>query len=126
MADTHMADTALVYSPTKNVHTTSIAFTSPPKPITKSSGRKMSSCENQVSKVSGVENYRKTLEIEVISSSAAKRISMPRRPGLIAGYESTRNKWVSWCCQQQIDPICAPLSGILNYLSTLFEKGLQY
>ena len=26
------------------------------------------------------------------------------------------NKWVSWCCRQQIDPVCAPLSGILNYL----------
>ena len=51
---------------------------------------------------------------------------MSRRPGSIAGYELAWNKWVSWCCQQQIDPVCAPLSGILNYLSTLFEKGLQY
>ena len=67
-----MADITLVYSPTKNVHTTSIAFTSPPKPVTKSHGRKTSSCENQVSKISGVENYRKDLEIEGISSSAAK------------------------------------------------------
>ena len=37
----------------------SIAFTSPPKSITKSPGRKTSSCENQVPKVSSVENYRK-------------------------------------------------------------------
>ena len=29
-----MADTTLVYSPTKTALTTSIAFTSPPKPIT--------------------------------------------------------------------------------------------
>ena len=60
-SDTHMADTTLVYSPTKNVHTTTITFTSPRKPITKSPGRKTSSCENQVPKVSGVKNYRKTL-----------------------------------------------------------------
>ena len=51
---------------------------------------------------------------------------MSRRPGSIAGYESAWNKWVSWCCRQQIDPVCALLSGILNYLSTLFEKDLQY
>ena len=44
----------------------------------------------------------------------------------IAGYESTWNKWVSWCYRQQIDPVCASLSGILNYLSTLSEKGLHY
>ena len=43
-----MVDTTLVHSPTKNVHTTSIAFTSPPKPITKSPGRKTSSCKNRV------------------------------------------------------------------------------
>ena len=66
------------------------------------------------------------MEIKKTSSSAAKPISISRRPGSIAGYESAWNKWVSWCCRQQIDPICAPLSEILNYLSTLFEKGLQY
>ena len=36
------------------------------------------------------------------------------------------NKWVSWCCQQQIHPVYVPLTEILNCLSTLFEKGLQY
>ena len=80
-SDTHMTFTTLVYSSTKNVHTTSIAFTNPPKPITKSPGRKTSSCKNQVPKVSSAENYRKTLEMEGISSSAAKLISMPRIPG---------------------------------------------
>ena len=43
---------------TKNVHTTSIAFTSPHKPITKSPGRKTSSSEIQVIKIRGVENRR--------------------------------------------------------------------
>ena len=121
-----MAFTTLVYSSTENVHTMSIAFISPPKPITKSPGRKSSSCKNRVPKVSGVEHYRKTSEIEGISRSAAKLISMSTRPGSLAGYESALNKWVSWCCRQQIDPVCVPLSEMLNYLSTLFEKGLQY
>ena len=51
---------------------------------------------------------------------------MSRRPGSIAANKSAWNKWVSWCCRQQIDPVCWPLSEILNYLSTLFEKVLQY
>ena len=33
---------------------------------------------------------------------------------------------MSWWCRQQTDSVCAPSSEILNYLSTLFEKGLQY
>ena len=73
-----------------------------------------------------MENYRKTLEIEGISSSATRLISMSRRVGSIAGYESAWNKWISWCCRQQIHPVRAPISGILNYLSILFEKGLQH
>ena len=117
-----MADATLVYSPIKNIHTTSIAFTSTPKPISKSPGRKTSSCKNQVPKVRGVENYRKSLEVERISISTAKLISIPRQLASVAGYGSAWNKWVRWCCRQQIDPVCAPLSEILNYLSTLFEK----
>ena len=61
-SDTHLADTTLVYSPTKNVHKKPIAFTRPTKPFTKSPKKKTSSGENQVPKVDDVENYRKTLE----------------------------------------------------------------
>ena len=51
-----MAYATLAHPPTKNAHTTSIGFTSPTKPITKFPGR-IASCENQVPKVSSVENY---------------------------------------------------------------------
>ena len=80
----------------------------PNEPITKSPGRRTYSCKSQVPKVNGAENYRNTLEIEGISSSAANLSPCPGDQ-----------------VQLQIDPVSAPLSGILNYLSTLFEKGLQ-
>ena len=89
-------------------------------------GEKTSSCVNQVSKVSGVKNYRKTLKMEGISSNAAKLISQSRKPGSISGYELAWNKWSSWFYRQKIDPVCASLSEILIYLSTLHEKNLQY
>ena len=72
--------------------------------------------KKQVLKGGGVENYRKTLEMEGTSCNAVKLISMSRRQGFIAGYESACNKWVSLYCQKQIDPFCAPLSEILNFL----------
>ena len=81
----------------------------------------LSSCENQVPKVSGVENYRKNLETEGISSNAAKLVSISRRPDSIAVYESVWNKKVTWCRLQQIDPVCAPLwkrPTISNYKIT--------
>ena len=86
-SDNHMVDTTLVYSPTNNVYTTSITFTNPLKPITKFPWRKPSSCENKVPKVSSVENYKKTLEMEGISSITATLISLSRRLGSVVGYE---------------------------------------
>lgn len=56
ITDFYMAYATLAHPPTKNAHTTSIGFTSPTKPITKFPGR-IASCENQVPKVSSVENY---------------------------------------------------------------------
>ena len=85
--DTHMANTTLIHSPTKNAHKTSTALRSPTEPINKSSGRKTSFCKNQVHKLSGVENYGKILEMEGISRKTAKLIFMSRRSGSIAVYE---------------------------------------
>ena len=123
---THMADTTLVYSATKNTHTMPIVFASPTKAIIKSPRRKIYSCENQVPKVSYLENRKRNLRIGRKFKQFSQTHPLSRRPGSILGYKSAWNKWVIWCCQQQIDRVCAPLSKILNYLSTLFEKGPQY
>ena len=80
----------------------------------------------QQTNVSGLEGCRKLLEMEGISSNAAKLISQSGRPGSIASYKPAMNKWTSWCVREKIDPFYAPLSKIANYLSTLFEEGLQY
>ena len=70
--------------------------------------------------------YRKSLEMEGISSNAAKPISQSRRPGSVASYKLASNKWTSCCVGEKNDLFCAPLSKIVNYLSTLFDEGLQY
>ena len=64
--------------------------------------------------------------MEGISGNKVKLIAIFGRPSSIAVYKSTWEKWVSWCCWQQIHPACAPLSEILDYLSTQFEKYLQH
>ena len=67
-----MAETILLYSPTKNGHTTSIAFTSPAPPnlLLNPLGEKHPLVKTRSLSVAGVENYRKSFEIEGISSSA--------------------------------------------------------
>ena len=80
----------------------------------------------QKTNVSGLEGHRKSLEMEGISSDAAKLISRSRRPGFAASYKSSWNKWTSSCVREKIYPLCASLSKIVNYLSTLFHEGIQY
>ena len=82
-----MTLTTLVYYPIKNVHARSTALPVFPNLLLNPLGEEYPSVKTRSLKVSGVENYRKTLEIEGISSSATKLVSMPRRPGAIAGYE---------------------------------------
>ena len=60
-SDNRMADTTLVYSANSNVHTATIALTSPTKPITKSPGRKTLSRKNEVRKVSDVGKLQENL-----------------------------------------------------------------
>ena len=72
----------------------------------------------------------KAFNMEGISSNAAKRIFMSTRPGLITGYKLAWKK----CCRQLAGVVDskliqfgrALLSKILNYLSLMFEKCLQY
>ena len=64
--------------------------------------------------------------MEGISNNTVKLISQSRRPGSIASYKSTWNQWTSLCVREKIDPFCAPLSKIFNYLPALYDEGLQY
>ena len=89
-------------------------------------GNKHSLFQNQETNVNGLEGYKKSLEMEGISSNVAKLISQSRRPGSIASYKLAWNEWTSWCVREKTDPFCAPLTKIVNYLSTLFDEGFQY
>ena len=58
----------------------------------------------QETNVSGLESYRKSLEMEVISSNATKLIFQSRRLGSIARYKLAWNKWTSSCVREKSDP----------------------
>ena len=74
--------------------------------------------------ISGVEGFRQSLQMEGISSNAAKLISHLRRKS--SNYESAWCQWTSWCNERQINPFQALVNYIINFLSEKFDKGLQY
>ena len=48
------------------------------------------------------------------------------RSGTQAQYKSAWSKWSSLCSEKQEDPVSCDISCFLEYLSELFDNGLQY
>ena len=122
---TNMANTTLVPSSVRDVYAMSTAVETITRSTVRSSRKQTPFSSKQETNVSGLEGYRKSLEMKEISSNAAKLnpsqddrvlLQVTNRPG-ISGLAGVR---------ENIDPFCAPLSKFVNYLSTLFYEGLQY
>ena len=75
---------------------------------------------------SGMENFRKGLLTEGLSTRASDLIIKARREGTRASYESAWGKWVRWCGERQADPHECGLNLVLDYLANLFEKSYEY
>ena len=48
------------------------------------------------------------------------------RSGTQAQYKSAWSKWSSWCAEKQEDPVSCDITCFLEFLSELFDSGLQY
>jgi len=46
--------------------------------------------------------------------------------GTNMAYQSGWNKWVSWCQGRKVNPISCGVQPFLDFISTLFQEGLQY
>ena len=125
-SNTHLANTAMVSTVVGNIHSTSLTPTNKKESVKKSSGGKSPTYKKQVSESGGLESFRSQLQMSGISGEAAKLISHSRRPGSISNYESTWHKWSSWCRERKFDPFRAPIESVINFLTELFENGLQY
>ena len=67
----------------------------------------------------------KRLAEEGISKRASDLIVSSRREGTLSTYSSAWNKWVSWCVEQNVDPVQCNVSCILDFLALLFESGCE-
>ena len=91
----NMANTILVFSFVRDVNAMPSTVDTTARSAVRSSGEQKPFSSKQETNVSGLEGYRKFLEMKGISSNAAKLISQSRRPGSTASYKSAWNKWTS-------------------------------
>ena len=87
---------------------------------------KSTSGRKKVAEISSVEASRESLQMERISSNAAKLISHLRRKSSTTNCESSWRRRSSWCNERQVNTFQEPVNYIINFLSENFDKGLQY
>ena len=75
--------------------------------------------------VSRMEGLRKNHRAAGISKRTSKLILSGWRKGT-SSYQSGLKKWSCWCNQKEIDPFSCDIKHFLDFLSELFEDGLQH
>ena len=84
------------------------------------------SCNKSNPYISGMDGFRGYLFEKGVSVKAANFIYNSRRQSSLSGYESSWKKWSSWCDRRVVNPFRCTLVSILDYLTSLFEEGLEY
>jgi hypothetical protein len=60
------------------------------------------------------------------SESAQKLMRDARRDGTRKAYSTSWQKWAGWCGERNVDPFHATVGFVVNFLSELYEAGLEY
>lgn len=89
-------------------------------------GEDPSTNSEQDIKISGVENFKRSKQVQGISGDATRLLAAAWRKGTQSAYNTCWGHWCSWCTEKQIDPFCASVEQIPNFLTYLFEKGYEY
>ena len=76
-------------------------------------------------KISGVEGFQVSLQMEGISSNAAKVVSHSKKKSSTTNYKSAWDQWTSWYNDREVNSFQTPVNYI-NFLSEKYVKGLQY
>ncbi|CAC5411891.1 unnamed protein product [Mytilus coruscus] len=87
---------------------------------------KSSTSESGCVSVNCMATIDQQFKTEGFSENARKLLSASWRAGTQKDYKAKFRKYNSWCSERDIDPYTASLEICANFLTHLFEKGLQY
>ena len=80
----------------------------------------------ETSHISHVAAVRRCLGQFKLSQKVSNIIMSSWRSGTQAQCKSAWSKWSSWCAEKQEDPVSRDISCFVEFLSELFDSGLQY
>ena len=76
--------------------------------------------------LSGMASFREANKNAGLSEKASQLLIKGWRKGTRTAYDAAWNRWASWCNQREIDPVQATVADVTEFLTNLYEDGLQY
>ena len=122
---TKMASQALVPRPSKIPDSMSKKTTSVARPVTTAQNNDQSSKSRSIQSAC-LATIDRSFQEKGFSNQSRKLISASWRSGTQRDYTGKFNKFCSWCSTRQIDPYSASLVQVADFLTDLFNNGLQY
>ena len=123
---TELANTGVLCNSDQHAHRQSYLREKTQKTITaaKSAGRNPHYLEQ--TGPSGVPVIRQSIARQGLSKEASDIIIAGWRRTTSKQYQTYLRKWEIYCSKWEIDPLCAPLNRILEFLTQLFDNNLGY
>ncbi|XP_038065690.1 uncharacterized protein LOC119735825 [Patiria miniata] len=69
---------------------------------------------------------RKSFQMQNVSQQATEILMASWREGTRKQYSGYLERWLRFCRQGQVDPICPPVNTVLDFLAELYHSGLGY
>lgn len=124
--NTGLAITNMVHSVTENEYSTSITNPTLTKPSDRPKRKTTSVMPKSHTSFGGLESLREQYTAEGLSGQTIELLESSRRQGTLYHYKTGWGKWSSWCLSRKVDPLCAGVKFVLEFLSSLFSEGLEY
>lgn len=124
--NTCLANSVMVSKACPNVYKKSSDGPSNPRPPSGSFRELPPISKKPIPKIGGLDIIRKNLIAEGVSEEAASLILQARRGSTRSHYESAWQQWDRWCNERQINPTGSSINYVLQFLTDLFKKGLEY
>jgi hypothetical protein len=121
-----MASTAMVPESSSNVNRRTNPATATPKAADVPQGGAPPIGGNRRAKPSGLESLRQRTSASGLSDRATEVCMQARRPGTQVAYNGPWEKWSSWCSRGQIDSVQATVANVADFLTEMFDTGLEY
>ena len=121
-----MAEPSVLPSPTGNVSRRPNPTATPRRPTPVSTGKYAPSHTEQNPQISGLENFRRSKQMQGVSEHTSVLLAAAWRKETQSAYNSCWRHWHSWCAKKQIDPFCATVEQIADFLSGLYNDGYEY